>query len=521
VSGPAEIDAPRQAPAHGAPPGQAPPDDRYIGRLGLSTLSTLPPRTAPRIDPRSLKIGIVHLGIGAFHRAHQAVCTEDAIAAAGGDWGIFGVTQRSRAVVDQLAPQDGLYTLAERDGDGERLRVIGSVRDVMWAQEDPDALLARIAAPATQVITLTVSEKGYHHDPATNRLRRDSPEIAADLAQGTARTVLGQLAQGLVRRRGQDGGPITIVCCDNLPHNGHVLGELVREFAARLPDSDGLLEWMARSVRFPSTMVDRITPATTDEDRARVAAVLGAQDAGVVVTEPFSQWVIEDDFAGPRPAWEQGGATLTGDVRPYELIKLRLLNGCHFTVAHLGILAGYEFVSDAVSPSAPFLAVLRALMAEDVVPTLAAPDGFDLDAYQAQLLDRFANPALRHRTAQIAMDGSQKLPQRLLDTIRDRRRTGAEPTVAALGVAAWMRFVSARRSEDGRPLTVDDPLADEIERRLAGREEPAAVVGELLSMGQIFGEELAADEVFKALLVEHLTSLIRDGAERTARRVVG
>jgi fructuronate reductase len=499
----------------------AAPPAPIAGRLGLGSLPSLPAGLAPRVDPRSLRIGIVHLGPGAFHRAHQAVYTEDAVAAAGGDWGICGVTQRSRQVVDQLAPQDGLYTLAQRDGDGERLRVVGSIRELRWAQEDPDEVLARIAAPATGLVTLTVSEKGYHHDPATTRLRLDSPAIAADLAQRTTHTVVAQVALGLDRRRRQDGGPMTVLCCDNLPHNGHVLGGLVREFAACLDDGDALLEWIDRSVRFPSTMVDRITPATTAEDRQRVAAALGARDAGVVITEPFSQWIIQDDFAADRPAWERAGAVLTDDVRPYERIKLRLLNGCHFTVAHLGVLAGYEFVSDAVSPAAPFLPVLRSLMAVDVVPTLAVPDGFDLDAYQAQLLERFANPALRHRTTQIVMDGSQKLPQRLLDGVRDRRRGGAEPAIAALGVAAWMRFVSARRSETGQPLTVDDPLGEEMARRLAGREEAEPVVDGLLSMPQVFGEELAADAVFRGLLVDHLDSLIRDGAEATARRVAG
>ena len=489
-------------------------------RLGLDALAALPPQLRPRVDPRSLAVGIVHLGIGAFHRAHQAVYTEDAIAAAGGDWGICGVTQRSRTVVDQLAPQDGLYTLAQRGGNGERLRVVGSVRELRWAQADPEGLLERIAAPATRVITLTVSEKGYRHDPVTGRLRLDDPDIAGDLAGGGARTVVGQLARGLDRRRREGGGPVTVVCCDNLPDNGRLLGGLVREFAARLDQADELVAWLERSVRFPSTMVDRITPATTAGDRARIAAALGADDHGVVVTEPFSQWIIEDDFAAPRPAWERAGAIMTADVRPYERIKIRLLNGCHSTVAYLGALAGYEFVADAVSPDAPFAAILRALMQQDVAPTLAVPDGFDLHAYQTQLLERFANPALRHRTLQIAMDGSQKLPQRLLDTVRDRRRAGAEPTLAALGVAAWMRFVSARRSDTGRELTVDDPLADVIAVRLGGCEDPKSVVGELVPMRQIFGDELVSDEVFRSILVEHLEMLVADGAQRTAQRVL-
>jgi fructuronate reductase len=277
-------------------------------------------------------------------------------------------------------------------------------------------------------------------------------------------------------------------------------------------------DWIAANVTFPSSMVDRITPATTEQDLARIAEALGARDEGAVVTEPFTQWVIQDDFAAGRPAWEQAGAILTDDVRPYEQIKLRLLNGSHSTLAYLAQLAGYALVSDAI---APFGAAVRALMAGDVAPTLQVPSGFDLEAYQEQLMDRFANPALRHRTLQIAMDGSQKLPMRLLGTIRDRRRAGAAAPVATLGVAAWMRFVSARRSDEGRPLTVDDPLAKEIAQRLAGRTEPAAVVGELLAMDQIFDPELAADQQWRAELTEQLEALSRDGAEATARRIAG
>jgi fructuronate reductase len=494
---------------------------KRLGRLGLSTLSAIPREVRPRVDPRSLRIRIVHLGIGAFHRAHQAVFTEDAVAAAGGDWGICGVTERSATVVDQLAPQDGLYTVAVRGGAEQSLRVVGSVRELRWALADTEGLLARIAAASTTVITLTVTEKGYHHDPATNRLRLDSPEIAADLEHRQARTVVGQLVEGLDQRRHGSGAPVTIVCCDNLPHNGHVLGQLVREFAACRDGDDGLLPWIEENVRFPSTMVDRIVPATTAQDRADIAAELGVDDRGMVVTEPFSQWIIEDDFAAARPAWERAGAILTTDVEPYERIKLRMLNGSHFTIAYLGALADYTFVADAVRPDGPLLAAVCALMDNEVAPTLDVPGGFDLDSYQQDLLARFANPALRHRTLQIAMDGSQKLPQRLLGTVLDRRRAGAEPTVAALGVAAWMRFVSARRSDSGRELTVDDPLADAIAQRLGGRQNPRQIVDALLSMHEIFGQELGADAVFADLLVEHLGRLVRDGAEQTAHHVAG
>lgn len=488
-------------------------------RLSLATIDAVPVALRPPTDPRELGVGIVHLGIGAFHRAHVAAFTEDAIVAGGGDWGICGVTERSAAVVEQLAPQDGLYVLAERGAGDEHLRVLGVVRELRFARADPAGLLARIADPAVHVITLTVTEKGYRHEPSSGRLRLDDAGITADLAGDGPFTVAGQLALGLDARRRADGAPITLVCCDNLPDNGRLLAGLVRDFAEQLPQSGALLAWIEESVRFPSTMVDRITPPTTAADRAAIARALGVEDRGAVITEPFRQWVIEDEFAAPRPAWERAGAMMTDDVRPYERIKLRLLNGSHSTVAYLGALADEELVSDAVGPGMPFAAVLRALMERDVEPTLVAPAGFDLAAYEAEVLERFANPALRHRTLQIAMDGSQKLPQRLLDTVRDRRRAGAEPVFAALGVAAWMRFVSARRSDGGRELTVDDPLADLIGARLGSREEPAAVVDVLLSIREIFDRELAADAELRALLVELLGRLARDGAQRTAEHV--
>ncbi len=459
----------------------------------------------------------MHLGIGAFHRAHQADFTEDAVAATGEDWGICGVTQRSESVVHQLVPQDGLYTVATRDGHHEALRVLGVVREVKWALGDLQAVLDRMAAPSTTVITVTVTEKGYRHDPATRRFRPHDPEVAADLQGRGPSTVIGQLVEALARRFRDSGAPLTILCCDNLPANGHLLSELVREFAARRYGGDRLPAWVEENVRFPCTVVDRIVPATTAEDRTGISARLGVRDEGAVVTEPFRQWVIENDFRAARPRWELAGAMLTVDVRPYEQIKLRMLNGGHSTIAYLGALAGYEFVADAVG--GPLLAVVRGLMSGEVAPTLEVPEGFDLAAYQEDLLRRFANRALRHRTLQIAMDGSQKLPQRLLATVLDRRSAGAEATLATLGVAGWMRFVSARRSDAGRRLVIDDPLADAIAEHLAHHQDPAHVVDALLSMQEVFSEELATDRVFRDTLVEQLEMLARDGAERTARQV--
>ncbi|OZM81658.1 mannitol dehydrogenase family protein [Pseudonocardia sp. MH-G8] len=483
-----------------------------MARLDLHALPGLDAAQRPLVDPRSLGTGIVHLGIGAFHRAHQAVFTEEAIAAAGGDWGICGVSQRSRGVVDQLRPQDGLYSVLER-GERSSVRVAGAVRDLLFAAEEGERLQALLAAPGTRLVTLTVTEKGYRHDPATGRLRRSDPEVAADLSgNGLPRTVVGQLVRGLAARRAADAGPITLLSCDNLPANGEVLRGLVGDFCAALPAAEGeaLAAWITESVRFPSSMVDRIVPATTDEDRAQVARLLGYDDHGVVVTEPFRQWVVEDDFAAGRPAWERAGAVLTADVAPYEAMKLRLLNGSHSTLAYLGALAGHAHVAEAIRD--PGIAgVVAALMAQDVEPTLAVPDGFDVAAYQRQLIERFHNPALRHRTVQIAMDGTQKLPQRLLGTITERLAAGAEPRFACLGVAAWMRYVWVRQAEDGTPLPVDDPLADRLGELTAQAATPQAVADALLSLEEVFGEDLPANERFRALVTEGLAALTKGG----------
>jgi fructuronate reductase len=459
---------------------------RHVARLSLATW--------PREVPES--VGIVHLGIGAFHRAHQAVHTEDA----GDGWGICGVSQRSPDVVDRLAPQDGLYSVLVRGpgaGD-EAARVIGSVREVRWAGADPDAAVARIADPGVRVVSLTVTEKGYRHDPATGRLRLTDPEIAQDVQGRPPRTVIGQVVRGLAARQ----APISVLCCDNLPSNGSTLRGLVDDFAG----AAGVR--ITCEVTFPSTMVDRITPATTPADLDAVERLLGLRDLAAVVTEPFSQWVIEDHFAAGRPAWDKGGAIFTGDVAPYESMKLRLLNGAHSTLAYLGALAGFELVSDAIGPLGA--AVVR-LMDDDVTPTLSVPDGFDLEAYKASLLERFASPALRHRTVQIAMDGSQKLPQRLLGTVRDRLAAGAEPRWAALGVAAWLRYVWAGATDDGAPLPLDDPLHDRLRTAVDGLRDPDAVADALLALEEIFGPDLPDSPVFRALVTDWLTGLSRDG----------
>ncbi|ALJ39225.1 mannitol dehydrogenase family protein [Azospirillum brasilense] len=464
----------------------------------------------PGYDRAALTTGIVHLGIGAFHRAHQAVYTDAALARSFGPWGIVGVSLRSPDTRDALEPQGGLYTVAVRDAAGERLRVIGSVTELLVAPEDPAAVLDLLTRPSVRIVTLTVTEKGYCHDPATGALNEAHPDIVHDLANPERpRSVPGFLVEALIRRRATGVEPFTVLSCDNLPSNGDTAAGLLRRYAELRDPALGT--WFAGNVACPNSMVDRIVPATTDADRDRVSDGLGLRDSWPVVTEPFSQWVIEDRFPTGRPAWELEGAELVPDVHPYETMKLRLLNGSHSTLAYLGYLAGYETVSDTMADPA-FARLIRALMDEESGPTLHMPPGADLGHYKDALIERFRNPALRHRTWQIAMDGTQKLPQRLLGTIRDRLAAGAPIDRLALGVAGWMRYVSGT-DEAGRPIDVRDPMSAKL-AELAAQAGPDAdrLASALFGLSAVFGDDLPRDPRFTGAVTDALRRLYAEGA---------
>lgn len=455
----------------------------------------------PLIDPAPA--GIVHIGLGAFHRAHQAVYTEAAIAAAGGDWGIVGVAPRSPGLIDVLREQDHLFSVTSRSADGDVTQVVGSLTGVAHLPTQAAEVLALLAAPEIRVVTLTVTEKAYRLD-AAGRLRLDD-EVRADLTtERDPRTIPGLLAQGIRRRAAAGGPPLSIVSCDNLPGNGARVRGLVEQALGCPPPA-----WLS----FPATMVDRIVPASTAATLARAQAALGVADLAAVETEPFSQWVIQDDFAGGRPAWDAAGALLTDDVTPWERLKLRVLLGLHSTTAYLGALAGRATIADAMTlPGLPEL--LQRLVVEDIAPTLTPPPGVDAVSYAEQALGRFVNPSIEHRTIQIAMDGSQKLPQRLLQTIADRRSQGGPPGLTALAVAAWMRFVGGT-ADDGRPLPLDDPLANDIRAALSTSDEPARIVGSLLGLDAVFPPALRDDHEFVAAVTHWMQSLSGCGAAAT------
>ena len=398
--------------------------------------------------------GMVHFGPGAFHRAHQA-WVADELLSRDPRWSIAAVSLRNPDVRDALQPQGGLYTLATLD-ETVSYRVIGALQELLVAPEDPEKVLARLSAPTTRVVTITVTEKGYCLD-AAGALDTSHADIQRDLEHpGHPRSLIGYLVEGLKRRQAARLPALTVISCDNLVDNGVRLGRAVRQLA-QLRDP-GVARWIEDHTHFPRTMVDSITPATTDALRERVAVALGMKDRWPVQRESFLQWVLEDQVAADGPDWASAGVTITDDVPAYDRAKLRLLNGAHSTLAYLGLLAGHETVAQAMQDER-LASFVTTLMREDVRPTLRAPRGLDLSAYIEAILRRFRNPEIRHALAQIAWDGSQKLPFRLLGTIMDNLEAGRRIDRLCVPVAAWMQFV---RRQAARGERVTDPLSERL-----------------------------------------------------------
>lgn len=414
-------------------------------RLSARTLAQLDPAVArPGYDRAEQQIGIVHLGIGAFHRAHQAVFTDDAMGVGDRDWGVAGVSLRSGQVRDALDPQDDLYLVDERGTDAERLRLIGVVRRVLVAPEEPAEVRRVLGQPATRIVTLTVTEKAYFRSG-------DGVDLAAIEAAG--HSIYHLLADGLAQRRAAGLAGLTLLSCDNLANNGKVLSRGLSEWLER--HDPALRRWFEAECTCPSSMVDRIVPATTSADLDRIAAEAGLRDEGAVVTEPFRQWVIEDRFAGPRPRWELVGAELVPDVAPFEAAKLRMLNGAHSALAYLGLLARHRFVHQAIADAA-IAATVEQLMRREAAASLQPAGGQDLQAYAAKLLERFRNQALPHLLSQIATDGSQKIPQRWLEPLAINAAHGCASPATLRALAAFLLHVRG----DGEP--VNDPLRERL-----------------------------------------------------------
>ncbi|WBG92082.1 mannitol dehydrogenase family protein [Pantoea piersonii] len=470
----------------------------------------------PRYDRSKLKTRMVHIGFGAFHRAHQALCS-DKLAEQGSNWGYCEVNLNSGELIQALRQQDHLYTLTEMADDSLNTRVIGVITSALHGKGDGiEAVIAAMSQPDVAIVSMTVTEKGYCHHPASGDLNHEHPDIQHDLAHPDAPRSLPGLILAAIRRR-RDAGlpPFSVMSCDNMPENGHVTRNVIVQLAQR---QDGALaDYIQQHVTFPSTMVDRIVPAMTDSAFAQLADRLGCSDPVAVEAEPFFQWVIEDNFVSGRPAWEQAGAELVKDVLPFEEMKLRMLNGSHSFLAYLGFLSGYEYISDCMADTSLRTAARR-LMLEQQAPTLRTP-GVDLTAYADSLIARYENRAIKHRTWQIATDGTQKLPQRLLDSVRWHLRNGSNCDLLLLGVAGWMRYVGGV-DEQGAPIEIRDPLKAELAERVAASAEGEARVKALLGMKAVFGEDLAQNAEVVATLTRFWLQLREHGARATVAQIV-
>ncbi|MFP6562070.1 mannitol dehydrogenase family protein [Paraburkholderia sp. B3] len=458
---------------------------------------------------RTPAIGIVHLGVGNFQRAHAALYTEEAMLAQPGDWGICGVTlQGDVSKRDALMAQDGLYSVVERGPAGIRVTVARALCEVLAMPFDRARLFERLADERVRIVSLTVTEKGYCRDPKTGDADFAHAGVAHDLAHpNEPTTVPGILTAALKARRDANIPPFTVLSCDNLSHNGAALRQAVCSFAQKLDAR--LAAWIEAHVAFPSTMVDRIVPATTDADREAASTALGLRDEAPVPCEPFRQWVIEDRFPAGRPAWEVAGAQLVDDVAPFEVAKLRMLNATHSALAYLSLLAGFETISDAVA-HAPLKKLIHDMMTREIAPTLEVPASFDLFAYRDALLERYANPALRHRCAQIAMDGSQKIPPRVLSTIEARLNAGQSIERLALAVAAWFTFLRGR-ADSGERYAINDPLADRLSKIALDARDEAGLVDAMLAVREVFPASLAHEPALRESLLRAGRAL-RSGA---------
>jgi mannitol 2-dehydrogenase len=467
---------------------------------------------APSYDRDLVTPGVVHIGVGGFHRAHQAMYLDRLMNEGQAmEWGIcgVGVMAADRKMAEALDAQDGLYTLVLKHSDGTyEPRVIGSIVEYLFAPDDPEAVIEKMAAPSTRIVSLTVTEGGYNISDITGEFNAANPDVVRDLAPGAVpRTTFGLITEALRRRRERGVVPFTVMSCDNLQGNGHLAKRAFTAFA-RLRDAE-LGDWVEREVRFPNCMVDRITPVTTDADRAEVTERFGIEDRWPVVCEPFTQWVLEDAFTAGRPPYEDAGVQIVDDVEPYELMKLRLLNASHQALCYFGYLCGYRLVHEAAQDPL-FQTFLLGYMDEEGTPTLPPVPGVDLAEYKHTLIERFSNPEVRDTIARLCAESSDRIPKWLLPVIRVQLATGGEIRRSAAVVASWARYAEGV-DEQGEPIEVVDRLADSlIPLARRQRADPEAFIANR----QLFGD-LVDDDRFRAAYLSSLASLHAHGARTT------
>lgn len=466
-------------------------------------------------DRNQLQTQWVHIGFGAFHRAHQALLTHQLAALGETDWGICEVNLLGGIpLMEQLRAQDHRYTVLEKGAQSNQLKVIDIIKESLHLELDGiQSIIDKLASPAVKIVSLTITEKGYCLDPGTGHLDKASPAVAHDLAYpDSPKTALGFIVCALKQRKEQGLASFSVMSCDNIQGNGHVVKKAVLELA-QLQDPE-LCAWIETHVTFPCTMVDRIVPAATEDSLKEIALTLGGEDPCGIVCEPFIQWVIEDNFVAGRPDWNKVGAEFVDDVIPYEEMKLRMLNGSHSFLAYLGYLAGYQTIDEAIADP-DFATAAKNLMMQEQAPTLSVPKGTDLEAYAQLLMERYSNPNLKHRTWQIAMDGSQKLPQRFLKSIRVLMTQNKSFRHLALAIAGWMVYVEGT-DEQGNNIDVRDPMADKLKTLCLSASGWEEKVHNLIAVDTIFGE-LKSNKLFVDTILSNYKHLIHNGAKKSVQ----
>lgn len=488
-------------------------------RLSNQTLSQLPKEVVvPTYDRSKIKTKIVHLGFGAFHRAHQAIYADILAAQYDSDWGYCEVNLiGGEAQIQDLKQQDCLFSVCEMSYDNWNTRVVGIAKEALHADVDGiQKVLDVMTRPEIAIVSITVTEKGYCYLPSTSSIDTNNPLIIHDVTNPhTPKSVPGVIVEALRLRKEQGLKPFTVMSCDNMPENGHVTRNVVLALAKQRDES--LAQWIEDNVTFPSTMVDRIVPAATPETMAKIKKQLGGiDDPAGIAGEPFRQWVIEDNFVAGRPEWQKAGAELVNDVLPYEEMKLRMLNGSHSFFAYLGYLAGYMHIDECMQDP-NYVKAARHLMLNEQATTLRVKN-VDLSAYADSLLDRYRNTGLKHRTWQIAMDGTLKLPQRMLDSVRYHLANGTPFDCLALGVAAWMRYVSGV-DDSGNVIEVCDPAAEKLKELVLNSSDNQDRVNALLSLKHVFGEDLPQNPLFIEQVTKAYFSLRDIGAKETVKQI--
>ncbi|MFZ0708446.1 MAG: mannitol dehydrogenase family protein [Terrimicrobiaceae bacterium] len=482
-------------------------------KLNTANLNQLDPKIqVPRYERKQVGQAIMHVGVGGFHRAHQALYTNDLLTRGeDSQWGFCGVglLKHDARIRDVMLSQDCLYTLVERSVAGDTARVIGSIVNFLFAPDDPQKLIEQMASPSTRIVSLTITEGGYYIDAATGELDAKHPDLQHDLAHPHEPSCsFGYLLEALDRRRLRGLAPFTVMSCDNIQSNGEVAKKMIMAFA-ELRDPV-LANWLTEKCLFPNSMVDRITPATTDEHRALVKEKFGIEDGWPVMTESFKQWVIEDHFVQGRPKWEQVGAQMTTDVLPYEKMKLRLLNASHQALCYIGMLLGYQLVHETMEDS-NIRKLVKKMMDEEVTPILSPVPGVDLMEYKQTLIERFANPAIRDQLSRIGIYGSSGIPKFVLPSIEEQLKRGGPIKLLSFTIASWFRYLNGL-DESGKEMPMLDPMASKLRERAKSVGKDAH---QLLGMREVFNEELANAPAFVKQVSETLSSFYAEGARAT------